>query len=324
MTKSQVPSRLELRGLLPPLRLRRRARRLADQVRVALHYGTTRPSEVRLSDGRTSLHVDPSDDRVYSLLVLRSWRPYYSRLQAFWRAASARYVPTSVVDVGVNAGECLFGTTYPPDACILGFEANPNLARLLQRNLDRHPDRDRITLVSGVASSSDGELATFYVDRVWSGKSSMVPGVATKAGSVEEVTLETTTVDTALSDANGSLDRLLFKIDVEGHERSVFLGMLRSLERSGSAVGFMEFDVAYLRRAGVDPAAFLRELEEHFRVMAFVEGERLVDVEPLGLEGLEPLVADDPCHTDLVLLAGDEAQRFGAWLATWPACLEQS
>jgi FkbM family methyltransferase len=288
---------------------------------VFVRYGTTRPDEIRLSDDRSSLYVDPTDERVYRLLVLKSWRAHYSRLQEFWRAANRRYSPTSVVDVGVNAGECLFCTRYPSDAFIVGFEANPWLQSVLERNRARHPDGERIEILSEIATDTDAQTKSFYVDRAWSGKSSVVVGVATQASAVEEVTVRTTTVDAALAGREHTLERLLFKIDVEGHEQAVLRGMTRSLERSRSAVGFMEFDESYLQRAGVDPARFLCELKQRFHVMAFVDGEQLVDLESLELEDLRTMVRDDPCHTDLVLLAGEEAERFGAWASTWPACL---
>ena len=298
--------------------VRRRARRLVDQTRVLARYGTTRPSEVLLSDGCTPLLVDPGDERVYRFLVLKSWRPYYSRVQAFWRAASRRYAPTTVVDVGVNAGECLFGTRYPDDACVVGFEANPRLQPLLERNRKRHPNGDRITLVDEIASARTAQAMPFYIDEMWSGKSSVVPGVATNPDAASVVRVGVTTVDTVLSSRAASLERLLFKIDVEGHERAVLSGMLHSLERSGSAIGLMEFDEGYLQCAGVETAVFLAELQARFRVLAFDGDERLFDVD--DLTSLRRRVSDDPCHTDFVLLAGPEAERFGAWAAAWPTC----
>jgi len=50
------------------------------------------------------------------------------------------------------------------------------------------------------------------------------------------------------------------KIDAEGAEPRILRGMRRMIERNPEIVIFIEFAPVHLRRAGVEPTAFLDEL----------------------------------------------------------------
>ncbi len=122
------------------------------------------------------------------------------------------------VDVGAHLGDYTYFMRRASKAC-LAFEPNPALAAHLRR---RFPSR--VTVREAAVSDRPGR-AVLRIPRDGLGLATIEPANAV-AGD-EEVEVEIVTLDEAVTEDVGFL-----KVDVEGHEMSVFHGAERLLQRS--------------------------------------------------------------------------------------------
>lgn len=149
-----------------------------------------------------------------------------------WSELCERVRPTVLLDIGCNYGEISFSRTYEVAREIHLVEANPSLHRHLKRTLDRCGDR-RFVLHRGAASDRE-EVRRLRVLTRSSGLSTLRDGAPGRAVAVrtfrldERITLR-------------PYDRLVFKIDVEGHELRVLRGM-RGLTSGCRWLGLCEFN----------------------------------------------------------------------------------
>ncbi len=283
---------------------------IVDEVDIIRKYGRPRPDHLQLVGSDCRLFVDPTDRR--GRFLLRHEALYAAHLKDFWQWAAAEYAPTVVLDVGLNYGEFLFSGVYKSARRVIGIEANPNLKPWNLRSQLSHPDADLIEIHYVVATDNTGSNAVFYVDRRWSGTSAVA--IHGKLRRHIPITVPTMTIDELLSSDLVRDDRILFKIDVEGHEPSVLRGMEKTLDECGSALGVVEFIPRHLAAGGSASAdKFYASLCEQFEVYAW----RHLD-EPIpgvasvsALQGTMALEsapkADAPPATDLLLALGPEA-----------------
>lgn len=262
-------------------------RRTYDDIDLLLKYGTFRPERVPLAYSRHVIFVNPREQR--GRAILRGYGSGQRALKTVWRKALERVRPTIALDVGANYGEFVFFTDYEPKTLVLAIEADPQLARYLERSREAHPHRDEIELVCALASEGPGEPMPFYVDKDWSGRSSALKQDRHKNTHVEMV--PTTSVDALLGDRAQASDTLVFKIDVEGFEPRVLPGMEHTLSTVASATGILEFNTSFLRKLGVDPDAYLDKLRARFKVFMMegndppidLTGKRLADISSTDL-----------------------------------------
>ena len=269
--------------------------------RILARYGCLRPSRVRLTDCAHWVHIDPTDGRAVKKFIQDPIRGRVSPPLAFWRAFNAHLEPSVAVDVGVNYGECLFGTCYPAATRVFGFEANPRLMPFLEKSHAGHPDAARITITHGLVSDQAAATTPFYVDPVWSGRASAVrslnDGLGTLAFHIPSLTLDGV-IPRILCEGR----RVLFKMDIEGYEPRAFRGFGESLAAAQLAVGFVEFDSCYITAAGDSPEQYFQCLQARFDVYCH-NGRHRQTIIPVRQYASLPQsrATDGRVHTDLIL-----------------------
>jgi FkbM family methyltransferase len=132
-----------------------------------------------------------------------------------------RYLsPGSVFwDVGANIGlvSALVFVSHP-EVRIVAIEPNPSLAKSLDRLFRNH---EQVIVLNRALSNTDGEASFFIPDR-----SSFNGSLETSQNSRGEVVqVQVSRGDSLLDEVPRLSPPMLLKIDVEGHEPSVFAGL---------------------------------------------------------------------------------------------------
>jgi hypothetical protein len=109
-------------------------------------YGTAKPRKARLHGSPHWIHIDPDDPCAIKKVVHEPLRGKVSDNLVFWRDFNRHLAPGLIVDVGMNYGECLFGTDYGRESRLYGFEANPRQMPPLENSRRDHTAGDRMTL----------------------------------------------------------------------------------------------------------------------------------------------------------------------------------
>lgn len=150
---------------------------------------------------------------------------------AVWRRLVDETRPAVTIDVGANYGEVSFCTRYPDTREMHLVEPNPAVLPWLRRTVaecaEAYPP---IHLHAAAASDRTGTARL--------GLAGPHSGTASLAGAgASTIEVPTFRLDERIDLRAG--DSLLFKVDVEGHERSVLEGM-SGLLKAGEAVGLCE------------------------------------------------------------------------------------
>ncbi|MCY9667773.1 FkbM family methyltransferase [Paenibacillus alginolyticus] len=258
-----------------------------------------RTDRIVLPGSSRILYVDPTENRGRILYMTGGMTQ--PRLNLFWKTAVANFRPTLIIDVGVNYGECLFSVTYPKNSKIIGIEANPHLQPFIERSKKIHPNRKKINTVYAMASNEDSDKQSFFINKYWSGLSTAALGKEDVSKAYQQHDVPSITLDSLLSQYPLDKEKLLFKIDVEGHEEKVIQGMLNSIKNCPNILGFIEFDSKYLAKSDTDAHAFLTFLQVHFNLYVYLNNQELYYFEQISLEKLQLLFKKKHIHTDIIL-----------------------
>lgn len=235
-----------------------------------LRYGSLRPSRAKLHGCDNWIYIDPADPCAIKKVVHEPLRGKVSANLIFWRECNAHLKPDLVVDVGLNYGECLFGTNYAPHTQLWGFEANPRLMPYLEQSCRNHPNGARMTLTNCLVSDAPAENIPFLVNPKWSGQSSAVREINANPEALE-FKLPARPIDAVIPAAAVNGKTLLFKMDIEGYESRAMAGFVRTLDSVARAVGFIEFTPQFMKWAGVVPEEFFAWLQERFAIHCFAD-----------------------------------------------------
>jgi FkbM family methyltransferase len=285
---------------------------------IYFHYGTLNPKRIRLVESDQYIHVDPTDWRARKRLIAASIRGRYPRNQRFWRTIVPAFAPDTVLDIGLNYGECLFSMKYPLQTRLFGFDANPSLEPFIQRSKEEHQNRGQIETLFELIGEDESGTETFFVDTTWSGCSTA--GLDPRdydQTRYQCIRVPKTSIDAVLQARGHRPDRLFFKIDVEGYEEKVFQGMRETLAVARHAIGFIEFDVSLLRCCGTRPETYWDYLQQQFEVHAFDKQDRLHLVTGLPLADLPRVCGRRQIHTDLVLIKSPDRKLADTVLEGW-------
>jgi FkbM family methyltransferase len=135
------------------------------------------------------------------------------------------------VDIGANGGmyAANIAKFIPRAGHVIGFEANPNLARLAAATAALN-HFDNIRIFSAAVSDHDGTIQLYTVPGQ-SGSSSVLPEhlakeFGTAAGTIQKINVQCVRLDDVLPHLPcvNQADRIVLKVDVEGHEKAVFTG----------------------------------------------------------------------------------------------------
>ncbi len=262
-------------------------RRVRDDVDLLYKYKRWRPERVTMIGSEHRLYANPREPRGRALLRSRcNGQPELKRL---WLRALTVLLPEQVLDIGANYGEFLFLPRYPADCRVLGIEADPALRSYLERSRAEHPCAHQIELLCAAAGAYRGEV-TFHIDADWSGRSSIEARAS--HGKTRPIQVPQVTLDEACRERPS---RLLFKIDVEGHEPEVLSGMKELLTHSSQAIGLLEFDARALADLGKTPDGLLERLRDSFAIWGLQRGAPPTRIDRPGD------LPDPDRHADLVV-----------------------
>lgn len=145
-----------------------------------------------------------------------------------WRLLCARTAWDLVLDVGANYGEMLLSFDLPERATVIAFEPSPEVVACLRQSV---VESGLAIRVEALAVGAAAGQRTLFVDPKWSGTSTTAAEHA-RDGS-RPVAVDVVRLDEYLdATPEGTRDRVLVKIDVEGGERDVLEG-LESLRGHG-------------------------------------------------------------------------------------------
>lgn len=238
-------------------------RRSVEECKLALQYRSLFPDSVRLPNSHSPIFVDRRESRGRSVLLCNAQGQ--PNLKALWHQAITQIKPEVVLDIGANYGEFVFGERYPSAIKVLSVEANSALAPYLKKSHNKHPDRDKISILTALAAGRSDQEVEFFVDQRSSGRSTAVKRTDTVSVPTR---IRTVAIDDLLSDVALEHMKVVFKIDVEGFEPNVFSGMGELIDRSRFVLGILEFNPKLIRLSGVEPENFLRDLHSRLQIIA--------------------------------------------------------
>jgi FkbM family methyltransferase len=197
--------------------------------------------------GRYKMYVDSRDTGLAPHLIrLGTWEFHVTEaIIGFIRSGM------TVVDVGANQGyyTMLLADLVGPDGRVYAAEPNPRMMSLLRRSAQVNEFGGRISLVPQPLSARSGDIVTLHVPDGLPQNGSMMWNGNERS---ESFTLTTTTLDELIGD--GPVD--FIKIDVEGAEEMVWMGMERIIARNKPLAIFLEFTPDRYS----DPVAFLKAM----------------------------------------------------------------
>jgi FkbM family methyltransferase len=148
----------------------------------------------------------------------------------------------TVIDGGANAGQFARAVAeFYPRATIISFEALPDVAETLRRNLS---DRPQVRVIQSALGRSDGALEFFPNE--YSLASSALPVHANQRSSfpnvrqLDSIRVPMVCLDTSLADESLT-PPVLLKLDLQGYELEALKGATRTLDR----VTHVLFEVAF-------------------------------------------------------------------------------
>lgn len=277
-------------------------RELRVAPKVLRQYGTRFPTRVKLPGTEIHIHIDPTDRRARKKVLFDPIRGRLNRNGRFWRDFTVHIEPTTALDIGANYGECVFSIKYPPNVRVIAVEANPELMPHLLKSLHDHPSAAQIEVINSLVSDESARSVPFYLNRNSSGQSTAVASIAADSGAVDAVEVTAMRIDDIFSNAKYLPDKLVFKLDVEGFEPKVLLGMSGALRKASLAIGFVEVDSHFLSRSGWTIERYDREILSRFQLHVPVDKKSLVLRKYDSLSAYRRSFGKGRIHTDLILV----------------------
>jgi FkbM family methyltransferase len=156
------------------------------------------------------------------------------------------------LDVGANHGyyTLIMADAVGSEGRVLPVEPTPRLAELLRQTLDVN-GFPSVSVVQKAASATDGKTLQLVIPPHRSLNARLADEASPEDAvvEVESVTIDALTADWPRVD--------LIKIDVEGAEEDVWLGMQRTIADNPGLIVILELNVARYE----DPRSFLRAIE---------------------------------------------------------------
>lgn len=221
------------------------------------------------------MRLDPKDTVVSVRLREEGW------FEPFETLLVQRLVSPgdTVVDVGANIGyyTLQFARLVGEAGHVYAFEPDPRNFALLEENVWQNGYRN-VTLVRAAVAAEPGRVQ-LHLNAENRGDHRIYPSAPGRAA----IDVEAVALDDYFSDHKGHFH--LVKIDVQGAETGVFLGMRKMVAEQRVARVLSEFWPRGLKLAGGDASTFLHDrLREGFAVSVIDEANRRI--EPLDAAAL--------------------------------------
>jgi hypothetical protein len=182
------------------------------------------------------------------------------------------------VDIGANIGYIsLLARRGAPHIRILAVEADPRLIPVIRVNLETD-GVDNAVVLHAILGDTNDSASQFSLN-----PSSTLDN-RVEIESWEHVDVPTRTMDSLLEE-HKIIGKTFFKIDTQGYEQRVLLGLQEFLAQSTNWMLKMEFAPNWLTSQGTDPAALLNHLIDRYEVAEYPE--RI----PYGTDSLNSLFA---------------------------------
>jgi FkbM family methyltransferase len=171
-----------------------------------------------------------------------------------------------VVDVGANLGyySLLAAHAAWPGGTVLAIEPNPPIAQIMARSINLNGLSNVVRIENVAVGATDGGSCDLFVPHGEPKNATVVEDQRVHPGG-RTLSVPRRTIDSLCADMN-RID--LVKIDAEGAEQDILLGMANTIERHKPTI-VLEFNAARY----ADPAAFLE------RITAVYGMPRLIDFE---------------------------------------------
>ncbi|WP_449539515.1 hypothetical protein [Ferdinandcohnia sp. Marseille-Q9671] len=181
-----------------------------------------------------------------------------------WQAASLHFSPELVLDLGVGYGDILFSTDYHKNAKVIGFEEQEEYEAYHNRSKAEHSNGDQITFIYG-----NGVRA----------------GLDSLKTDVEQI------------------NRLLFKINVNGNEPEALKGLEPLIKGCNEVVGILDFNSIYLNDSSKNIDEYLTYLDNKFDVYVLKTSTKLIKLLPLSFPILKRTFKKPYIVTDFLLVS---------------------
>jgi FkbM family methyltransferase len=255
------------------------------------------------------LYLLPGDNRADKIIKSKGFTQ--PRTFAAWAELIDRFQPGMILDVGSNHGEMVLPLNVRQDVKVYLYEPNDDLAKTLEKSISSHVRADNFKVVRAAVSDRNG-TSTFNIDKKWSGTSSLdyqapdrnYKGVGSQTYDVVEV--KTVTLDSIIADAtrSGNCGPIAIKIDVEGHEPSVFRGG-RSQLREKQFFCLFEYSPEQIGRAGENGPAMLEGLAglgQIYTIEGYSGMKAVSNVTDIGQKNCDLIVSNIKFPDDIIVV----------------------
>jgi FkbM family methyltransferase len=172
----------------------------------------------------------------------------------------------NIVEIGVNVGyfSLIFADLIGPNGTIIGFEANPEICEIANRNLQinghYYHKSNRIHEFAVTDHVGEAEFSVFEDHRASSSLLDVEAVAKEVQDKIKRIKVKTTTLD-AFFPRGQRID--LLKIDAEGAEPQILAGGQRILTENKDIRLLIEFSPEFLKTRYARPSDFLAELAEY-------------------------------------------------------------
>lgn len=259
--------------------------RVRDYYRRFLRRIGARFTTVRVNSYR--MKIDLNDNVISTWLFLYGqWEPYETELMSKLLCPGMTFV-----DVGAHIGyySLLAAHVVGHSGRVLAFEPSPDNFTLLKENIRLNGLSETIHAENAALASQRGEI-DLYLSTYNSGDHRIYPTTSDddaifNAGARRpSVRVPAITLDEYLNQQDISQIDVV-KIDVQGAEMEVLLGMRETFLRSSQPLLFIEFWPHGLLRCGTEPQALLSFLADELSLSLLhilPQEQRVVPIEPIS------------------------------------------
>jgi FkbM family methyltransferase len=201
----------------------------------------------------------------HRLMVDGIWEAYITAL--FKRLVKRNM---TVVDIGANIGyfTLLAASLVGEEGKVFAFEPVPQNYALLVKNIELNGFKNAIPVQKAV-SNHTGEVE-FFMDSVALGHSSLF---SVSENLTEPIVVDAISLDEFFKDGECAID--IIKMDVEGAEMTVLLGMAKILENNDDLKIFTEFWPDGLQESGFSSKEYWDKLKQcGFKFIYFIDDSR--------------------------------------------------
>lgn len=206
----------------------------------------------------------------------------------------------NVVDIGANIGyfTLLAASLVGKKGKVFAFEPAPQNYALLVKNIEVNGYKNVIPVQKAV--SSDTGKIEFFLDTIALGQSSLFK---VSENPTEPIMVDVVSLDEFFKDNECPID--IVKMDVEGAEMAVLLGMAKIVANNDDLKIFTEFWPDGLQKSGFSPQEYWKQLKQFgFKFIYLINDNKrrleIVDYEDVIKRCQNTIFKQTTCHVNLL------------------------